>query len=299
MAPITKKDKPVFCQEIGEAMYKGLHPVVTDSMRELPRELLLMELLIAFYVNNITGVVPARTQDKAAAVADEIERLVRANKLGCRRMQGELNESMINSHYPAFGLPYHAIRLASFISPSTCSRIVGLFEEVEKTKAYKFNPESKRHGEAIHDSSAAPFHFGIVRRRGNGTRYTKDAIQSTLGNGNDPSSKERVAWEAAWELMLFLQESVFAKLKKWVGRWGVVEGSEEIARWAKLELALKDGVKKAQEGCSVPWDKEVIDYHFLVSSVAIGYVEASVAHLDINNGNGYSFIFQVDGPPND
>ncbi|KAL0247927.1 hypothetical protein I308_104005 [Cryptococcus tetragattii IND107] len=114
-------------------------------------------------------------------IATEIERLVRVNKFEYRRMEGELNESIINSHYPAFGLPYHAIRLASFVSPSTCSRIVGLFEEVQKTKAYKFKPESKRHGGAIHDSEAAPFHFGIVRRRGNGTRYTKDARVRGLG----------------------------------------------------------------------------------------------------------------------
>lgn len=281
---------------IGEAMYKGLHPVITDSVRELAPDILRAELLLAFYVNNVTGVAPARTQDKAAAVADEVERLVRANKFEYRRMEGELNESIINSHYPAFGLPYHAIRLASFISPWTCSKIVGLFEEVQKTKAYKFKPESKRHGGAIHDSEAAPFHFGIVRRRGNGTRYTKDAIQSTLGNVNNASRKEQVAREAVWELMLFLQESVFSKLKKWVGRRGIVEGEEEIVRWRKLESGLKDGVRMAQEACSVPEDKEVIDYHYLVSSVAIGYAEAGVAHLDINDGNGYSFIFQVGGP---
>lgn len=34
----------------------------------------------------------------------------------------------------------------------------------------------------------------------------------------------------------------------------------------------------------------------MVSSVAIGYAEAVVPHLDINDGNGYSFIFQLDGP---
>lgn len=106
---------------------------------------------------------------------------MRANKFEYRRMEGEVNESMVNSHYPAFGLPYHAIQLATFIPSSTCSRIVCLFEEVQKTKGYNFKPESKRHGGAIHDSEAAPFHFGIVRRRGNGTRYTKDASSLDLG----------------------------------------------------------------------------------------------------------------------
>lgn len=65
---------------------------------------------------------------------------MRANKFEYRRMEGEVNESMVNSHYPAFGLPYHAIQLATFIPSSTCSRIVCLFEEVQKTKGYKFKP---------------------------------------------------------------------------------------------------------------------------------------------------------------
>lgn len=111
---------------------------------------------------------------------------MRANKFRYKRMEGGLNESIMNSQYPAFGLPYQAIRLASFIPSSTCSRIVGLFEEVQKTKGYKFKPESKRHGGAIHVSEAAPFHFGTVRRRGNGGRYTKDVSSFDLGWREDP-----------------------------------------------------------------------------------------------------------------
>ncbi|OXH64625.1 hypothetical protein J000_06202 [Cryptococcus neoformans] len=221
---------------------------------------------------------------------------MRMNKLRYRRMDADQNEAIINSHHPAVGLPYHVIRLASFLCTSTCSTIASLLDDVQSAKPYKFTPDSKRHGGAIHDSEAAPFHFGIVRRRGNGTRYTKDAIQSTVGNINDPSDKERVAREAAWRLMLFLQQSVFSKLKKWVGHHGNVEGQGEIARWAKFEEAMRYGVCKAREQNSLPDDKEVIHYHYLVSSVAIGYAEAVVPHLDINDGNSYSFIFQVDGP---
>lgn len=281
---------------IGEAIYNGLHPVITDSIYELGPDILPAELVLAFYINNITGVAPARTQNHAEAIAAEIERLMRMNKLRYRRMDADQNEAIINSHHPAVGLPYHVIRLASFLCTSTCSTIASLLDDVQSAKPYKFTPDSKRHGGAIHDSEAAPFHFGIVRRRGNGTRYTKDAIQSTVGNINDPSDKERVAREAAWRLMLFLQQSVFSKLKKWVGRHGNVEGQGEIARWAKFEEAMRYGVCKAREQNSLPDDKELIHYHYLVSSVAIGYAEAVVPHLDINDGNSYSFIFQVDGP---
>nr|KIR82942.1 hypothetical protein I308_06773 [Cryptococcus tetragattii IND107] len=42
--------------------------------------------------------------------------------------------------------------------------------------------------------------------------------------------KEWVAREAACKLMLYFQQSVFSKLKKWMGRRGIVEGQEEIAR---------------------------------------------------------------------
>lgn len=76
-------------------------------------------------------------------------------------------------------------------------------------------------------------------RRGNRTRYTKDAIQFTLANVSNPFGKEWVAREAAWKLRLYLQQSVFSNLKKWMGRWGIVEGQEEIATVTPpLRLAL-------------------------------------------------------------
>lgn len=48
------------------------------------------------------------------------------------------------------------------------------------------------HGGAIHDSEAASFHFGIVRRRGNGTRYKKDASSLDLGWREDPKWRQDV-----------------------------------------------------------------------------------------------------------
>lgn len=51
--------------------------------------------------------------------------------------------------------------------------------------------------------------------------------------------KEWVAREAACKLMLYFQQSVFSKLKKWMGRRGIVEGQEEIARVTPpLRLAI-------------------------------------------------------------
>ncbi|OXH45144.1 LOW QUALITY PROTEIN: hypothetical protein J004_05704, partial [Cryptococcus neoformans] len=63
---------------IGEAIYNGLHPVITDSIYELG--------LSSLFISNITGVAPARTQNHAEAIAAEIERLMRMNKLRYRRM---------------------------------------------------------------------------------------------------------------------------------------------------------------------------------------------------------------------
>lgn len=90
---------------IGEAIYNGLHPVITDSIYELRPDVLPAELVLAFYINNITGVAPARTQNHAEAIAAEIERLMRMNKLRYRRMDADQNEAIINSHHPTVGLP--------------------------------------------------------------------------------------------------------------------------------------------------------------------------------------------------
>ncbi|WRT66042.1 uncharacterized protein IL334_002994 [Kwoniella shivajii] len=125
--------------------------------------------------------------------------------------------------------------------------------------------------------------------QGNAVGFSKDLLQTTRANANDPSDLQYQRRHAAMKLLHHFEKNVLSRIKRWMHEL-------DNERLTKGHYTSYSANTQARFNGAASTHDDFVHYQGLATAIAVGYGEAGRPHIDRNDDpDGYTYIIQLSG----